>query len=135
MKDEHIGQYMPQLMGSMAAMIDGATGNMGIDGHLVRLDLALLDYGRDYTHARGGYPPITPQINEALRGFLSHAFATRFNIRLPSSLDAILTSDMKPFCRPTWEGLLEDERHDAREARRDFGAAVLSWLMFWRRNH
>ena len=68
---EHIGQYMARLTGSMAAMVDGATGDIGIDAHLVRLDVALLDYGRSYTLAGGVYPAITPQINEVLRGFLS----------------------------------------------------------------
>lgn len=133
MEREHIGSYMSQLMGSMAAMVEAASGNVGIDTHLVRLDIALLDYGRRCTQAKGSYPPISPQINEALRGFLAHAFATRFNIRLPSSLDAVLTSDMKHFCRPAWEDLLKDERQEVRETRRAFGAALLSLLMFWRR--
>ncbi len=131
--EEHIGQYMPALMGSMAAMIDGSTGEMGIDAYLVRLNIALLDYGRTYALTDGAFPAITPQVNEALRGFLSYAFATRLDIRLPSSLDAVLTSDMKSFCRPAWEALMEDEKTESREARRDLVAGLFSWLMFWRR--
>jgi len=133
MEDEHIGLFMPQLLASMAAMVEGATEAMGIDAHLIRLNIALLDYGGSFTLNKEGFPAITPQINETLRGFLSHAFVTRLGIRLPSSLDALLTSDMKNFCRPAWNTLLKDEREYHAETRRMVGAALLSTLMFWKR--
>lgn len=133
LKDERIGQFISQLMTSMATMVEGTTGNIGIDVHLVRINVALLDYGRDCTHAEGRYPPITPQINEALRGFLTHAFAARFNIRLPSSLDAVLTSDMKPFCSRAWGELMGEEKAEARRTRNGLFLALLSSLRFWRR--
>jgi len=131
-KGEPIGAYMSHLMSGLAAFVKGPAEGLGIDVQVVRLNIALLHYGRQAAQSETGLPAITPQINGALRGVLTHAFATRLGVNLPTQLDALLTSDMKHFCAPAWAALLEDEKQQVTETSRDLVRALFSSLAFWR---
>jgi len=66
---------------------------------LLRLNLALLDYGQAATEAGDQFIPLSPAIHHALRDFLNFALTVHFNTRLPDSIDDGAMRDMKQYCR------------------------------------
>jgi hypothetical protein len=108
---EHVCQYMQILMASMSSMLDRKHASpVGVHGRLIQLNLALLEYGRQQFSPLARYPAITASLHETLRGFLSYILAVEMNLRLPTSLDQSLTSDMKHFCRKAWDDALVEHQ-------------------------
>ena len=117
----------------MFEMIEAKADLTGADARVVRLILALLVYGSGQHDPKDSFPTIPASIHDAFRDFLAHVLAAQFNIELPDALEAELTSDMKHFCRPAWERVIEEERVENRADLTDLVRVVISALCFWRR--
>ena len=92
-----------RLHSPLLGLIQGAPKPEGADVLLLRLDLALLDYGDAASAAGNQFPPITPAIHHALKDFLNRALTVCFNTRLPESISKEAVNDMKQYCSIYWE--------------------------------
>ena len=107
-----------ELGGCVDAMFSDGDSALGSDVFLLKLDVALLTYGRTFATQRGAHPPIPPEFHHTLRDVLSLGFATGFGVRLPTALDLKTQSDMKLYCREAWEGRMADLDNGCAEAPR-----------------
>lgn len=112
-------------------MLEAGRDVGGLNQDLVRLILSLLSYGR--SQAQEPYPLFPAHLHTSLRGFLTKAMSLSMDVKVPGALEEEFTSDMKRFCRASWEELVENDVHHRQEARRDFFSAVRDSLAFWRR--
>jgi hypothetical protein len=106
--EEGIQSEIWHLHGSLLTMINGADGLVDSDLLVLRLNIALTEYGRNQV-ANGNYPKIGSSFYQSLREFLNFTLAVSLNTRLPSLADPILVGDMQNYCRPAWDNL---ERED-----------------------
>lgn len=125
-------QDILDLKNGVASMIERGTDSTG-EMPLIRLNLALLDYGREVALRRGALIPLTPQINATLREYLKQVMAVQLNLRLPDTLEEVLSSDMKIFCGSAWEELTREDERERRATWRDLRLALIDKLLFWRK--
>ena len=111
---------------ALSGMIDGTREIQAYDSYLLRLSVALLEYGQLWTGSkhrpprsfilrlwnclrpeRDLYPPVGANLHNTLQDFLSYVLAVRLNISLPDALDDFSRSDMKSYCELAWN---EDEK-------------------------
>jgi hypothetical protein len=76
---------------------------------LLRMDIALLDYAVE-NEMRKAFQPITPAIHHTFRAFLNHLLVTRFNTRLPDTMDSDMVTRMKEYCESSWETAAKNHR-------------------------
>jgi hypothetical protein len=92
-----------ELKGGLAAMDRSEVLGHSPDILLLRLNIALLNYGRHQTLARGEPPTVPPEVHHTLRHVLEFGFSSALGIKLPTALESTTTSDMKDFCRAAWD--------------------------------
>ena len=94
-----------QLHASLMHLIGGAQGNGSLDFLLLRLNVALLEYGMHQDPTKNPYPALLPNLHCAVRDFLDAALAIHLNNQLPDSLDRISVDDMRSYCQLAWDQL------------------------------
>ena len=109
---------------ALLQMIERAKGLRPVDMLVLRINAALLEYGRQQECGKGLYPRIGPSLHHALREYLGYATAANLNASLPDPLDHILIGDMKGYCQVGWEALKTEEKVSFREFISMWGA----WL-------
>ncbi len=129
--EESVFMFMSSFAGLLHPISEAGRDVGGLNQELVRLILSLLSYGR--SQADEPYPLFPSHLHTSLRGFLTKAMSLSMDVKLPEALEEEFTSDMKHFCRASWEKLVENDRYHRQEARRDFLSAVWDSLAFWRR--
>jgi hypothetical protein len=105
-----VADEMPPLCMALQAMIDGAGGLAHCDILLLRLDIALLQYGRRQHVSTKLYPEIEASVHHALWDFLTRAFALHLNVSLPDRFDKGYIDEMKSFCSHAWDSSLANEK-------------------------
>lgn len=125
-ENEPVYIFMSVFAGSLHAMMEPGRVIGGINHELVRLMMALLDYGRE--QARGGYPQFPAYLHAELRSFLTKAMALSMDLKLPDALEEKFTSDMKYFTRSAWDDLIEDDVKEQRETKNNLMSALFGSL-------
>jgi len=103
--DTSVAVNSQYLHASLLRMVEGAQGIEALDVLLLRLNVALTEYGMGQRSPKEPYPTLQSPLYRALRDFLNAALAIRLNTTLPDSLDRIWVGDMKNFCQPAWDTL------------------------------
>ncbi len=109
MIEREVASEMPPLCAALQAMIEGAKGLAHCDILLLRLDMALSNYGSRQHVSTKLYPEIESSVHQALWDFLTHAFARHLNVSLPERTDKGDIDEMKSFCRFAWDSSLAKE--------------------------
>lgn len=73
------------------------------DVPLIHLISALLDYGQTLPSSVRKYPPITSALHTRLREYLDSTLIIHFGLGLPDVSDELLTSDLRDYCKDTWQ--------------------------------
>lgn len=94
------------------AMLSDGDSALGADAILLKLDVALLTYGRAFATQSGAHPPIPPEFHHTLRDVLAFGFASGFGVKLPTALELETESDMKHYCWSAWERRMADLNRD-----------------------
>lgn len=84
-------------------MVEGTNGLVVCDALLLRVNTALLEYGRNQRDGKEHFPTIGPSLHHALRDFLHYALSVHLNTALPDTLDDISIGDMHGCCHEAWE--------------------------------
>jgi hypothetical protein len=105
-----IGTELQYLHAGMMDLVERAQTLSAVDLRVLRLVVALLEYGRSQNRGEGGFPPIPPNIHYALRDYLAQAFSRHLGVSIPDTLENILTADMKEYCAYAWRELVEEDR-------------------------
>jgi hypothetical protein len=102
--DQDPGQSaMHHLHGDLLSMIEGTESLIGCDLLILRLNIALLEYGRLLEGPGKAYPALGQNVHHALRDFLNFTIAVHLNATLPDSLDDTSVGDMRSYCRSAWQ--------------------------------
>jgi hypothetical protein len=107
--EKEVASEIPPLCAALQAMIEGAKGLAHCDILLLRLDVALLEYGRRQHVSTKLYPEIEASVHHALWDFLTYAFALHLNVSLPDRTDKGYIDEMKSLCRFAWDSSLANE--------------------------
>lgn len=101
-----VAENLQYLSSSLSRMIDGADGTGGLDHHLLRLNIALAEYGMGQIEKRKKlFPQLSSSIHRALTEFLNASMSIHMNTQLPDHLDRIGIGDVKNYCQPAWEAM------------------------------
>lgn len=98
---------MRQLHVALLNMSDGTKELAAYDAFLLRLNVALLEYGHLWSDSKEPHPALGPNLHNALRAYLSYALSARLNVSLPDVLDNISIGDMKSDCKFAWDQIGE----------------------------
>lgn len=98
-----ISEELHHLHVALFDMIEGAERASVPDASLLRLNVALLEYGRAQCTSRSGYPVLGSTVHDSLRAYLSCSLAINLNASLPDPLDHISCQDLKDYCAPAWK--------------------------------
>ena len=90
-----LAMEMQQLHATMLQTLDDPEKMSPADRLLVRLVVALLEYGRSQHDPQQPYPSIGPGIHQSLRELLTLLLARHLNVALPDRLENILTGDVR----------------------------------------
>jgi hypothetical protein len=114
-------------------VVEGSNDLTTCDTFVLRLNTALLEYGRSQRDPQIPYPPIGPSLHHALRDYLRYALSIYLNAILPDPLDNIGIGDMKCYCHSAWERLEAEDHVTFREFVSVWTRWVLFHLKFWER--
>lgn len=92
-----------QLHVALQGMAEGTRELAEYDALLLRLNVALLEYGCLWSGSKEPFPAIGSNLHSALRAFLSYALISSLNVSLPDTIDNILTGDLRSGCQLAWE--------------------------------
>jgi hypothetical protein len=110
----HPGDPLYREMGilrhELKELVKDATTPWSGDLLLLRLTIALLDYGENSFRKRNQFMEIGQHVHQALRDFLNMALKLQINTSLPDHIDTDGMEDVKLYCSDGWEGLLENIR-------------------------
>lgn len=101
--EDPVPTEMMYLHASLMNMVEGTNDLDVCDARLLRVNTALLEYGRSKHDSKSRYPQIGPSLHQALRDFFSYALSVHLNAALPDTLDHILIGDMRGCCYEAWE--------------------------------
>lgn len=102
--DADLWETAKETYAELAVLREDGDGPIGLDGELVRVLVALLQYlNRLGGGHRARYMDVDATVKSQVEKFIDHALAVRFNARLPDPLDEIYIRDIRDFCRPAWE--------------------------------
>jgi hypothetical protein len=119
------------LHASLLDIVETARGLSGGEELLLRLDVALAEYGMMQGRAGELYPKAAPSLHEALRDYLNYALTFHLNASLPDQLDDIRIGDMRGYCRSAWEQAQMDDRVTFRDFLWAWASVFLAKLQFW----
>jgi len=101
--DRTLAENCRQIRLSLALMVEGSDQAGVIDDLLLRLVLALLDYGSLQGTKKNAYPELSPAIHQSLRDFLNVALSIGFNTNLPDTLDNSGIDSMHSYSQSAWD--------------------------------
>jgi len=106
---EPIYMELQMLHATLQMTLDGAHGLVGADILLLRLMVAILDYGQNIRDEHKPLPQINRSLHEALREYLD--FVLRFNLgfHLPDVREDILNGDLRDCCSDSWKAYVNRE--------------------------
>ncbi|MCW5556095.1 MAG: type I restriction enzyme HsdR N-terminal domain-containing protein [Verrucomicrobiae bacterium] len=94
---------MIHLHAGLMNMVEGTHDLVVCDALLLRVNTALLEYGRNQRDGKAHFPRIGPSLHHALRNFLHYALSVHLNTVLPDTLDHTSIGDMHGCCHEAWE--------------------------------
>jgi len=112
-----------QLSVSLMQLTEHCHALPSADVLVLRLNIALLQYGQKQCMSKDGYPQIDQAVHDMLRKYLDFALLHQFNAVLPDKLDKIWTGDVIGYCKIVWDALEAEERVTFREF-------ATSWIMY-----
>lgn len=83
--------------------LDGAHGLVGSDILLLRLMVAILEYGQKIGDERKPLPQINRSLHEALREYLDFVLRSNLGFHLPDVREDILNGDLRHCCSDSWK--------------------------------
>jgi hypothetical protein len=105
-----IDAEMGMIRYALEEMMRAAGAPRSADVLLLRLDVALLDYGQECFKRKTQFLPIPPSVHHALREIVDHLLATRLDTRLPDPIDTGSMEEVRAHCASQWEQRLADTR-------------------------
>lgn len=109
---------------ALSHMVEHSDGLGSVDVLVLRLNVALLEYGRQQESGKQNYPQVGTSLHHVLREYLQYALAVHFNASLPDTLDHILVGYVKNYCRGSWEALEAEEKVSFKQ----FVSIWFAWL-------
>jgi len=83
-------------------MLDGAHDVIGADILLLRLIIALLEYGLNLREPVKKYPAISMNVHHALRAYLDYVLKSNLGFHLPGIREGFLSDDLRGHCGNAW---------------------------------
>ncbi|HEX3624879.1 MAG TPA: hypothetical protein VH280_05560 [Verrucomicrobiae bacterium] len=96
---------MQQIYHAVAQMAEASAGLAAYDSLLLRLAVAILEYGQLWSAPKPEYPAIGPNLHHALREYLSYSLRFRLGVSLPDIIDNASNDDVKADCEYAWTRL------------------------------
>jgi hypothetical protein len=130
---DQLWQEIQHLHGTLANILDLGPSIAQCNLLVLRLNVALLEYGQSQQPPKQAYPTIGRSVHDALRKYLDYALNQHLGTSLPDPLDGISISDMKGYCQAAWEQCVVEDRITFWELVSAWAQEVLSRLMFWKK--
>jgi Holliday junction resolvase-like predicted endonuclease len=92
-----------ELYNVLRSMIDGTKDLATSNALLLRLNVAILEYGQNRETPSKCYPPIGRTLHQSLHEYLKYMLAARLNLTLPDPLDEPAVSDLRNSCHFAWQ--------------------------------
>lgn len=107
----------------------------GIDVLLLRLNVALTEYGQSLGLSGKRHPRVEQHLHQALREFLAYGLRANLNLTLPDVLDRIWEGDVRRYCENAWKTFDADPHPlTTIEIGGMFIRQFFNTLLFWRRH-
>jgi len=107
--DGSASQELQHLRASLSMIVEAAPELSGADLSLLRLCVALSEYGMRQGLPGQLYPEVAPNVHHTLHEFLNYSLILHLNFSLPDALDNILIGDMRHYCRSAWDNVEIDQ--------------------------
>ncbi|MHB1158617.1 MAG: type I restriction enzyme HsdR N-terminal domain-containing protein [Phycisphaerales bacterium] len=105
-QDVHsIDEEIRYLYGELMPMIEGTQNLITPDAFALRINLALLEYGK-LQSSKTSFPRISQSLHHALRDYLDYALQIYLGVILPDTIDKGMWSDVRGQCSSAWEEFL-----------------------------
>src|SRR6266508_1864144 len=130
---ESIPDELQSIHASLMNIVETAQGLSGGEVFLLRLDVALAEYGMMQRRRDELYPKRTQSLHGTLRDYLNYALVFHLNVSLPDHLDNILLGDMRGYCRSAWEQVEVDNRVTLGEFLSIWASVLFSKTQFWKK--
>ena len=101
--DERFRSQFAKMHHHLGDLISNRKNDKSIDGLLIRLSMALLDYGMNMDKQQWVFPPMSAGVHHALRDFLDYVLLVKLNTRIPSSEQHGYMQEIKNCCSRSWD--------------------------------
>jgi hypothetical protein len=103
--NNEVNSEIRYLYPALMKMVEGAKDLIMCNALVLKINVALLEYGSLRRDSQAPFPQIKQSLHDALRDFLNYAFTVHLNVKLPDSIDKGTTEDMKGCCSSAWDSL------------------------------
>ena len=97
-----ISKELRALHSEVNLMLDGAHHIIGADSLLLRLIVALLEYGLNLREPVKNYPAIGMNVHHALREYLDYVLKSNLGFHLPEIREGFLSDALRGHCGNAW---------------------------------